>query len=365
MFALLNMSVRKYAVSQGRDPGLLSRYLNGHVLPSEEFCRDLVAEVGRLVPAAAADEERLLATHRAAGDASPGSWGGSSRDRQQLATARAQAEQAQRDLRQLVGELAQARERILHLERQRGDVRGRPVTHGPRWDFYRNHLGSRVPHAFVESVDQATDEIVQRMADPRSSSPFHGSGRVFVPIQAGGKSLYVGATLAKALDLGFRFVITMTDPLNAVRSQMQARLDEGLPRATSLWLTGPHSDYRSIIGSFPALLAFEKQQPDRPLHDPQNLERALARLVVVKRSVPVMRKLMKDVQAHAGRLEEVPVLILDAVDGPLMPGGALDRAVTDLKAAFPRLQYLSFATVDPAERETPEDFTMWLQTAPR
>lgn len=375
MFEQLSMSIRTYATKQGIHPSLVTRYLKGDVMPSEEFCRDLADEVklARSAVADVPDRAKLAKLYRSARDAQPRGWGNATRLRREAATASRRAQQATRDLGLIAEQLADAHRRIAELEQGRGTldsspVRKRPSYPRPYWDHYRtNHLArSPLSTANVTSIDDTTDRIIDQLADPASKTPLQTKGRVLIPPQTG-KSSYVTALATKSLDAGYRLLVVLSDPLNAIRAQLQARLEESLDHAPQgktppLRLTTQDSDYRSLAALLPAL-EFEKRVPSLPLNDPRNLDEALPRVLVVKKNASILRRLIGDLQRIRTPLEEVPTLILDTADAKALQGGAIENLTESLRKTLPRSQYVTFENITQTDEETRPDFMMWVPKA--
>jgi hypothetical protein len=143
------VSVRGYAKQQDIHATLVTRYLNGEVMPSGEFVLDLAAAVEhRAGGSRQVDTGKLLSARRAAEDARPRGWGNATRLRKEITEARNTARVAQADLQELMENYAAAQNRIAELERLLAALRGnaipeRAITAGPHWNFNRDTLLSR------------------------------------------------------------------------------------------------------------------------------------------------------------------------------------------------------------------------------
>jgi len=180
---------------------------------------------------------------------------------------------------------AVAQNRIAELEHLLAALRGnvipeRAITVGPHWDFNRDTLHNRGATAqYVQAVDLATDQILGRLADPALSIPSPTEARVFIPAQSG-KTAYISALAAKAVDAGYRLILVISPPRNALRNQLQTQLQESLAPvpdggAPLLWITTNTVDFRP----YPAMaqaMRLEKADPSLPLHDPANLGKTMA-----------------------------------------------------------------------------------------
>ncbi|MCT2280474.1 hypothetical protein M3G91_22930 [Micromonospora chalcea] len=160
----------------------------------------------------------------------------------------------------------------------------------------------------------------------------------------------------------------ISPPLNAARSQLQARLREGLAPgpdggAPLLWITSDETDLHPSISRIQAM-RFEEAEPDLPLYDPANLGKTMARLLVVKKNVSVLRKTAMLFNALKAPLSEVPALVIDADGRPVLPGSAMEHTTTRLKSVLPRAQHVTFAALEPTEADSPNTFMMWLPRPP-
>lgn len=197
----------------------------------------------------------------------------------------------------------------------------------------------------VTSMDEASDRIVGLLADPTGPSR-QAKGIVFTTVQ-GGTSAHVAGVTAKAIDAGYRMVILL-------RQQLQERVDRLLPALPDtsgiVRLTSPETDYQQLAERLTEL-EFEKRSPDLPLYDPDNLERASVRLLVVKRNASVLAKLLGDVAAVKTPLDEIPALVIDvaAEAHPTDHDSKLGTQVAQLLTILPRAQYVAY-TKDPYAR---------------
>lgn len=266
----------------------------------------------------------------------------------------------------------------------------------------------------VNQLDQNTNRIVEKLADPKAPAAYQSKGLVVGYVQSGKTANFTGL-IAKAADAGYRLIIVMAGVLDVLRSQTQRRLDKELigrellqdeyqtdpdyeefvshgkrPSELSEFdiyrLTGPDNDYKSLAYGKEAL-KFDRKDPTRPFWDPENLHPATARIAVVKKHPAILQKLSADLRALAkdsigAPLDQVPVLIIDDESdqasintaAPSPSGEIIDRtqtnkAIVGLLKQLPRSQYVGFtatpsanALVDPAAADDifPKDFLISL-----
>ncbi|MEU7069612.1 Z1 domain-containing protein [Streptomyces narbonensis] len=292
-------------------------------------------------------------------------------------------------------------------------LQGRPWY----WPAYRRLLTEKGwPEDVVAGLDEATDRVVERLADPTAPEAYQSKGLVVGYVQSGKTANFAGV-IAKAMDAGYRLVIVLGGTLNMLRAQTQRRLDMELVGRENIMRGGTEyeSDYAddpawsqgkfaafgampSTLGAFDihrmttrdvdyqslqqgiAALESDKQEPGLPLCHPRNLHRAAARLMVVKKNSTVLEKLVKDLRKIQTPLSEIPVLIVDDESDeasvntsnlakPDAERTAINRKISELLRMLPRAQYVGYTAtpfanvfIDPSDTEDifPKDFIISL-----
>ncbi|XIE78677.1 Z1 domain-containing protein [Streptomyces sp. SBR177] len=292
-------------------------------------------------------------------------------------------------------------------------LQGRPWY----WPAYRKLLVDKGwPEDVVAGLDEATDRVVERLADPTAPDAYQSKGLVVGYVQSGKTANFAGV-IAKAIDAGYRLVIVLGGTLNMLRAQTQRRLDmelvgrENIMRGASeyesdyaddpAWSQGKFATFGAMpssLGAFDihrmttrdvdyqslqqgiAALESDKQEPGRPLYDPLNLHRAAARLMVVKKNKQVLRKLVNDLRKISTPLSEIPVLIIDDESDeasvnttdlakPNSERTAINQKISELLRMLPRAQYVGYTAtpfanvfIDPSDTEDifPKDFIISL-----
>ncbi|MFZ2178214.1 MAG: endonuclease, partial [Rhodococcus sp. (in: high G+C Gram-positive bacteria)] len=93
------------------------------------------------------------------------------------------------------------------------------------WRAYRRVLESKNWDAeTIGTLDVATTEVVQRLADPTRPEPYQSKGLVVGYVQSG-KTANFSGVVAKSIDAGYRLIIVLTGTIEILRSQTQRRLD--------------------------------------------------------------------------------------------------------------------------------------------
>lgn len=96
------------------------------------------------------------------------------------------------------------------------------------WKRYRDYLadGKKIAPKVILRLDELTDKILDRLADPEAYDQFDRRGLVVGHVQSGKTSNYVGL-ITKAADAGYKLIIVLAGIHSSLRSQTQLRIDEG------------------------------------------------------------------------------------------------------------------------------------------
>ena len=294
------------------------------------------------------------------------------------------------------------------------------------WSAYEQLLRRKGwSDAAVAGLDEASHAVVERLADPTRPDAYGARGLVVGYVQSGKTANFTGVT-AKAIDAGYCLVIVLGGTLNLLRGQTQRRLDmeligqenilrgadpadpealigvdyqddedwpekfvshQGRPSVLGAFdierLTTRDDDYKSLATGIRAL-EFDKQIRTQPLYAPDNLHRAAARVMVVKKNKSVLSKLIKDLKKIGGPLlSEIPTLIIDdesdqasvnTTDPKKWEEGKVTRTaingqISQLLGLLPRAQYVGYTAtpfanvfVDPGDGDDifPRDFLISL-----
>ena len=271
------------------------------------------------------------------------------------------------------------------------------------WTAYRRYLATvrGFDAANLETLDEATTAVVERLTDPQRKEAYQSKGVVVGYVQSGKTANFTGVT-AKALDAGYRLVIVLSGTMDLLRNQTQRRIDMELVGKEQIrrhasdderfdydddpdWndrfiahggrpseqgafdilrltgagqLKGSTGDYQSLKQGIQTL-EIEKVDKRRPLYDPVNLHPAAARVMVVKKNPSRLEKLVKDLKKIGEHhLSEVPALIIDdesdqASINTIHPDKqflekerrrrtTINQRLIDLLAILPRAQYVGY-----------------------
>jgi hypothetical protein len=95
------------------------------------------------------------------------------------------------------------------------------------WDRYRRHLLSRkFPHQVLSTMHETTDQVLDLLQNPQLPGNWDRRGLVVGDVQSGKTAHYTGL-ICKAADAGYKVIIVLTGMLNSLRSQTQARIEDG------------------------------------------------------------------------------------------------------------------------------------------
>ena len=96
------------------------------------------------------------------------------------------------------------------------------------WNNYRQYLAQKdgFNSLVLFTIDQQTDQILSKCADPNSNNVPSRKGMVVGSVQSGKTSNYIGV-LTKAVDYGYKVIIVIAGIQEDLRSQTQKRINEG------------------------------------------------------------------------------------------------------------------------------------------
>jgi hypothetical protein len=221
---------------------------------------------------------------------------------------------------------------------------GGPKATEGYWPAYREFLIDKRGFSpeNVEILDEASSDIVGRLADPRSPEAYQSKGLVVGYVQSG-KTANLTAVIAKAIDAGYRFIIVLSGRTDLLRNQTQRRLDMellGVPNlaggdgqppedylADKHWPDGfrqelvesdDHPGTIRIIRLTSATSDFTKSKGFNPVDpginnvgaDP-DLSQIAARIAVVKKQKSRLEMLLGAVKGLNVNTRSLPALIID------------------------------------------------------
>lgn len=196
------------------------------------------------------------------------------------------------------------------------------------WDRYRLYLEERVSGSAIDSIDNVTRDVLERIEDPQRAGAWDRRGLVMGHVQSGKTANYCGL-VSKAADAGYKVIIVLSGIHNSLRSQTQIRLDEGFLGFMSETIGADQQAFKRVgVGLIDASVVANTGTNRTQLGDFN--ERAakqfgihpggLPLVFVVKKNVSVLNNLIKWIRSCANAQDEatgrkfvhsVPALIID------------------------------------------------------
>lgn len=189
------------------------------------------------------------------------------------------------------------------------------------WNDYQSLLEGVLPPRVVQSLHGVTDQIVDHLEDPTKPGPWDRRGMVVGHVQSGKTQNYIGA-ICKAADAGYRIIVVIAGLHNSLRSQTQARIDEGFIGRVSAHASSGAS--RVGVGLLPDRKQFPATFTTVMQDFNQGMERAalvqmdslrVPLVLVVKKQATVLKSvrdwLKKNASTPGARLSDVPMLLID------------------------------------------------------
>lgn len=193
------------------------------------------------------------------------------------------------------------------------------------WKRYREYLENKgfAPRV-IENLDILTDRILDNMFNPQLSDiKLSKKGLVVGQVQSGKTANYTGL-ICKAADAGFNFIIILAGIHNNLRSQTQARLDEGFLGFDTQFERVYANNAQNKIGVgrstlYPNLVAHsittseEKGDFTKRAAGIVNFNTSDPILLVIKKNVSVLRRLYTwlRTQSDDGKINSKSVLVID------------------------------------------------------
>lgn len=94
------------------------------------------------------------------------------------------------------------------------------------WNRYTSYLQKKIAPDTINKLDNLTDDILDRIANPATPGAWNKRGMVVGQVQSGKTSNYIGL-INKAADAGYKLIIVLAGMHDSLRSQTQIRIDEG------------------------------------------------------------------------------------------------------------------------------------------
>lgn len=118
------------------------------------------------------------------------------------------------------------------------------------WKRYKSNMLENDSSFPVGELDDFTDRILDRCANPKKDGPWDRRGMVVGHVQSGKTSNYVGL-INKATDAGYKIVIVIAGTISSLRRQTQERIDSGYIGRNSSAFINNHGENRVIgVGKY-------------------------------------------------------------------------------------------------------------------
>lgn len=118
------------------------------------------------------------------------------------------------------------------------------------WKRYKSYLYEKDATFPINSIDDQTDKILDKMMDPRTTGSWDRRGMVVGHVQSGKTANFIGI-INKAADAGYKLIVVLAGIHNTLRAQTQARIDEGFIGRPSKDLLNKKYGSKIGVGKFP------------------------------------------------------------------------------------------------------------------
>lgn len=228
------------------------------------------------------------------------------------------------------------------------------------WERYRSYLIRKKgwPSQVVQSLDEASNAIVDLAGDPRQEEGFLRKGLIIGDVQSGKTATYT-AILNKAVDVGYKVIIVLTGMQEDLRRQTQARLDAEFSGYSSDKLNNPGkrgpnkrigvglidksisvAPFTSIIGDFDTATANRAQLDIKVISAPV--------LFVIKKQKDVLRNLAswleKSVDERTDKIMHPLLIIDDEADNASVNTSKEDNSPTTINKGIRILMDMFYKT---------------------
>lgn len=194
------------------------------------------------------------------------------------------------------------------------------------WNRYKDYLEDKgFAPRIIENLDILTDKILDNMFNPKLNDiQLSKKGLVVGQVQSGKTANYTGL-ICKAADAGFNFIIVLAGIHNNLRSQTQARLDEGFlgfdtqfervyaNNAQNRIGVGRNAQYKNLV-AHSITTSEEKGDFTKRAAGIVTFNTSDPILLVIKKNVAVLRRLYAWLQTqtqNGERINSKSVLIID------------------------------------------------------
>lgn len=94
------------------------------------------------------------------------------------------------------------------------------------WERYGLYMQPKLPALTLNQLDNLTNDILDRLMNPKTPGPWERRGMVVGQVQSGKTGNYVGL-MNKAADAGYKLIIVLAGVHDTLLNQTQVRIDQG------------------------------------------------------------------------------------------------------------------------------------------
>lgn len=228
------------------------------------------------------------------------------------------------------------------------------------WERYRTLLHQEgLGQKVVNALDRVTDDILDLMGNPSSTSGWPRKGLVMGDVQSGKTSNYTGL-ICKSADSGYKLIILLTGTLESLRRQTQGRMDAGFVGLDSSGVVTRAQRRKEVgvgllnasrtAGVFTSTLAdFKASMVNQLGFRLKSINEPV--LLVVKKNKKILENLtnwLVDFNANQSGEIDTPMLLIDdeadnaSVNVNPEKATAINSAIRNLLKIFPRSSYVGF-----------------------
>jgi hypothetical protein len=247
------------------------------------------------------------------------------------------------------------------------------------WPSILSYLRNRgIPEESIVSVDQASDQIMDFIADPKRDEIRAARGLVVGYVQSG-KTTNINVLVGKAIDSGYRLIIILAGLTDVLRTQTQRRLDKEVV-GKSLLKTDPaesegdgylhNNDWAEFIEHSPIpgnpvgppierlttrKFDFSSVRGGTRFQDDWVLAGRSARVVVIKKNATRLKTLIGELEKMKSSVREMlPAIIIDDEsdqasvntnnlnNDPDSERSKTNERIVSLLRTLPRAQYIGY-----------------------
>lgn len=247
------------------------------------------------------------------------------------------------------------------------------------WPSILDYLRGRgIPEESVINVDQASDQILDFIADPRKNEIRAARGLVVGYVQSG-KTTNINVLISKSIDAGYRLIVVLAGLTDVLRTQTQRRLDKEVV-GKSLIATDRsemdgdgymfNNDWADFIEHHPQpgkaegppierlttrRYDFSQVRGGARFENDWAVSGTSARIVVIKKNVSRLNNLIQEIEKMDSAVrQQLPVIVIDdesdqasvntnrLIENEETDRSRTNQSIVDLLAALPRAQYIGY-----------------------